>query len=120
MDGTNDPENVSTVLFIPFEGSLASSEIPPATNSLSISPYPFNPRTEISFTISIAQSVKLEIYDMTGKRITQLVDRNFEPGTHRIDWQGKDQNGSAVASGSYLLRMITNSGVSSSKMMLVR
>ena len=57
---------------------------------------------------------------MTGKRIVVLANHAFEAGAYTMDWQGKDQQGRAVASGTYLLRMITDDVLKSEKMMLVR
>ena len=88
--------------------------------NLSVHPNPFNPRTKISFSIDHPQNVKLCIYDMAGKRIAVLASREFETGFHSMEWQGKDLQGRAVASGTYLLRMSTDERVTSEKMMLVR
>ncbi len=96
------------------------TEVPKPIAQLSVHPNPFNPRTTISFSIDHPQNVQLAIYDMTGKRIAVLADRTFETGAHSMDWQGKDLQGRAVASGTYLLRMITEERVTSEKMMLVR
>ena len=120
LDGIDDPYNTSTVMFEPFVGDLSSTDIPKPLDSLSVHPNPFNPRTTISFSIGYPQNVELSIFDMTGKRIALLADRSFQAGPHSIDWQGKDLHGRAAASGSYLLRMITDEGVQSEKMMLVR
>ena len=87
---------------------------------LSVHPNPFNPRTTVSFSIDQPQNVELCIFDMTGKRIAVLADRAFQAGTHSMSWQGRDLRGRAVASGTYLLRVITDGGVTSEKMMLVR
>ncbi len=120
LDGIEDPDNTSTVLFEPFVSGLSSTDIPQPMGNLSIHPNPFNPRTTISFSIDHPQNVELCIFDMTGKRIAILADRSFQAGDHSIDWQGIDLHGRAVASGSYLLRMITDDGVKPEKMMLVR
>jgi len=100
------------------------SNAPPiqATNLPVVSAYPnpFNPRTTVSFIIDQAQNVELSIFDMTGMRIAMLADQEFQAGTHTMDWQGLDFQGRAVASGTYLLRMVTDQRVVSEKMMLVR
>jgi hypothetical protein len=96
------------------------NDIPQAMVNLSVHPNPFNPRTTITFSIDHPQSVELCIFDMTGKRIAELANREFETGFHSMEWQGKDLQGRAVASGTYLLRMSTDEWVTSEKMMLVR
>jgi hypothetical protein len=95
-------------------------ETPQPLTRLSIHPNPFNPSTRISFTIDQAQKVDLAVFDLTGKRIAMLADRWFETGEHSLDWDGRDFLGQAVASGTYLLRMVSDEGVASEKMMLIR
>jgi flagellar hook assembly protein FlgD len=66
------------------------------------------------------QYVNLCIFDMKGKRITVLADRAFQAGTHSLEWQGKDLQGRTVASGNYILRIVTDKGQTTEKMMLIR
>jgi len=105
----DDPEDPST------DEEVASPGI-----MLGVHPNPFNPCTQVSFTIDHSQHVELCIFDVTGKRIAILADRLFETGKHSLDWEGKDLKGRAVASGTYLLRMVNDEGVSMEKMMLIR
>ena len=88
--------------------------------NLSVHPNPFNPRTTISFSIQRAQNVELCIYDMKGRCITVLADRTLQTGAHVMDWQGTDEQGRAVPSGIYLLRLRTEESVTSEKMMLLK
>ena len=96
------------------------TDTPQAMVNLSVHPNPFNPRTTITFSIDHPQTVELCIFDMMGKRIAVLADRTFHSGVHTMNWQGKDVQGRAVASGTYLVRMATDERVTSEKMMLIR
>lgn len=68
---------------------------------LSIHPNPFNGSTEIGYTLSKAQDIEISIYDLLGRRKATLVQGKMEKGRHSIFWKGVDQEGRALASGTY-------------------
>jgi len=79
-------------------------------------PNPFNPVTTIKFTISQAGMADLRIYDISGKLMTALVNRQmFLPGTYKVTFDG-----STYASGIYFYRLQTGQQVFSRKMILIR
>jgi hypothetical protein len=79
---------------------------------ISASPNPFTLSTAISFSLSEKQMVGLNIYDISGKRVRQLVPmRPFGKGLHRISWKGLDAQGKTVRSGLYYCRLRTDSNV---------
>jgi hypothetical protein len=84
------------------------------------SPNPFNPLTEISFTVGQPQRVRLSIYDLSGRLVTVVKDQFFGPGTHHAVWSGRDRRGHDVPSGGYIVRMESVSRVDSEKVQLVR
>ena len=49
--------------------------------------------------------VRLEIYDVTGRLVSRLVDEAMPAGRHDVAWDGRDEKGSAVASGVYFSRL---------------
>lgn len=69
-------------------------------------PNPFNPSTKLRFGLPERAQVRLEIFDMLGRRVWLQAETRFEPGYHEIEWRGVDENGNALASGNYFLRMI--------------
>ncbi len=83
-------------------------------------PNPFNPSTSISFELPEAGHVRMRVFRADGSFVTNLVDRAFGTGTHRVAWDGRDQNGAAVASGPYIVRLQADGIAESIKMMLVR
>ena len=68
-------------------------------------PNPFNPTTTIHFILPKAAPVKVEIYDILGKRIVTLVDHNLNAGIKSIVWNARDSRGQAVGSGTYFYRI---------------
>jgi flagellar hook assembly protein FlgD len=76
----------------------------PAEFSVGNYPNPFNPSTTISYLLAENSSVRLEIYDVAGRKVRSLVDESRSAGYHNVVWNGRDQNGSQVSSGVYLYR----------------
>ena len=95
------------------------SELPKEFALLPAYPNPFNPSTIISFDLPEADEIELFIYDITGREVWSR-NAQYDPGYHRIIWNGIDQNGSLVASGIYIYRVKTNSRVEQGKMMLIK
>jgi len=83
-------------------------------------PNPFNPATNIAFSLIRPQRVTLALYDIQGRLVTILADRTFERGSHSEPWDGRDAAGRDVPSGTYFARMATADGVQTSKLMLLR
>jgi hypothetical protein len=83
-------------------------------------PNPFNPTTSIRFSVDRRQPVRLDIYDAAGRRVRALWAGVADPGTHSRLWNGLDDGGRGVASGSYVVRLESEGTVRSRKLSLVR
>jgi hypothetical protein len=88
-------------------------------------PNPFNPVTTIRFGVPVAGRVLLHVYDIAGRRVRTLVDRDIPAGYHAVEWDGRNDAGYGVASGVYLMVMRsgpdqTSAPVLTGKMMLLR
>ena len=71
-------------------------------------PNPFNPSTSIEFELPETAFITLKVYNILGQEIRTLARKQFSPGIHALQWDGKDNNGSAVASGVYFYRMVAS------------
>ena len=80
-------------------------------------PNPFNPETQIRFTLPQAAFVRLEIYDGVGQRIRSLLGGPHRAGTYVAVWDGRDDAGRAVASGPYFAHL-SSAGRSAVRKML--
>ncbi len=76
-----------------------------AVAELSNYPNPFNPETNISFSLPRNSNVELEVYNIIGKKVKTLASEHMTQGEHIIKWNGKDSNGNPVSSGIYLCRL---------------
>ncbi len=84
-------------------------------------PNPFNPVTEIPFEIGFSARVRLDVYDASGRHVTNLIDGVVDPGPHSITWNGRDGGGAPVASGVYFSRLeVTGYGSAVRKMVLLK
>ncbi|HYJ33511.1 MAG TPA: T9SS type A sorting domain-containing protein [Candidatus Binatia bacterium] len=83
-------------------------------------PNPFNPSTTIEYELSREERVRLEVFDVTGRRVATLVDRVQGDGLHRAFWSGRDDRGRPVPSGVYVYRLRTDAGEASHRMVLVK
>ncbi|MBN2544110.1 T9SS type A sorting domain-containing protein [bacterium] len=68
-------------------------------------PNPFNAQTTIAFTLPVDGNISLEIYDLLGRRIKELVGGERKAGMHVILWDGTDFNGDPAPSGGYFYRL---------------
>jgi len=84
------------------------------------SPNPFNPTTKISFAMPAAGDVHLAVYNVLGQQVKELVNSSMDAGMHDVIWDGKDNNGSTVASGIYFYKLNIGSFVDTKKMVLLK
>ena len=83
-------------------------------------PNPFNPSTIISFSLNNSSNVKLTVYNVKGQKVTTLVDKHFENGSHTVTWNGKNNNNKAVASGIYFYKISAGKSSAMKKMLLLK
>ncbi|MCP4800973.1 MAG: T9SS type A sorting domain-containing protein [bacterium] len=83
-------------------------------------PNPFNPSTEIAFSMSADGPATLEIIDVRGSLVQTIDLGDLTAGAHTINWNGKDNNGRNVASGTYFARLRAADNEATHKMMLAK
>ncbi|MFH1279810.1 MAG: FlgD immunoglobulin-like domain containing protein [Candidatus Eisenbacteria bacterium] len=86
-------------------------------------PNPFNPTTEITYSIpgdAESSPITLRVYDTAGRSVCTLVDAYQSAGTYTVRWDGTDSGGADVASGVYFYRLSWNGESETSRMVLIR
>ncbi|MBK6899868.1 MAG: lamin tail domain-containing protein [bacterium] len=86
-------------------------------------PNPFNPSTKFSFALDRDATVSLAVFDLRGHRVRTVVEGRLAAGDYRnvYAWDGRDDQGRAVTSGTYFYRLTTDGGfVASHKMTLLK
>ncbi len=83
-------------------------------------PNPFNTATTISFEISTSGPVKLEIFNILGRRVIEWQLKAQAPGLHTFRWNGLDRTGKEIPSGIYFYRVSTGRATQARKMVLLK
>ncbi len=83
-------------------------------------PNPFNPQTEIRFSIAQTDDVEIQIFNIKGQHVKTLCNNEFAAGNHSLTWFGDNENGNAVASGVYFYTFKTGEYTSTAKMILMK
>ncbi|MFB0515696.1 MAG: T9SS type A sorting domain-containing protein, partial [Candidatus Neomarinimicrobiota bacterium] len=122
-EGPELPENILTVTGTGTGVTLKiiDTEQLPETFELSQNyPNPFNPTTQIHFKIAKATDVRLVVYDLTGRLVTTLVHDMKQPGSYRVQWNGRDNLGRLLPSGVYFYLLEAGDYRATKKMLLLK
>lgn len=112
----SDAEEMATTISSAKVQSVLPTEFALAQNR----PNPFNPSTEISFSLPKPAEVTLVIYNVLGENVVTLAEGLRAAGTHAVMWDGRDKNGRAVASGVYFYRLDAGEFSATRKMLLLK
>ncbi|MEW5799181.1 MAG: T9SS type A sorting domain-containing protein [Bacteroidota bacterium] len=132
--GTSNPDSVALVIFdstdigtlgrviytpflvhSPISSVLQNQRTPRSFTLEQNYPNPFNPKTEIRYQISEVSRVLLNVYDVLGKEVATLVNKEKVPGTYSVQF-----NGSALSSGIYFYTLRAGNFLATKKLVLVK
>ncbi len=82
-------------------------------------PNPFNPVTNIAYSIKEAGNVSIQIYNTKGQLVRTLVNEVQDVGSYTATWNGKDNNSNSVSSGIYFYKMKASGRYTSTKKMIL-
>ena len=68
-------------------------------------PNPFNPTTTVEFKLPIGIDVTLNVYNLLGEKVATIFNSYAQPGNYKATWNGLDNNGNQVPSGTYLFEL---------------
>ncbi len=111
----------NTTLAVTLRGTCTASgvtrraEVLPQTFTLSASPNPFNATTRIAFTLPVAGSVRVTVYDVTGHEIETLLNQPLVAGSHEALWDA-----AANPTGVYFVRLTSSTETRTAKLMLLK
>lgn len=106
-----------------IEDSPVGVELNESLSGLAFAPITPNPVTnqaELRFSLERHSSVKLHVYDVTGRRVRTLIDGVRGAGSHATSWDLRTDQGTKAAAGIYLVRLETHNEVQTRRMIHVR
>ncbi|RMD93023.1 MAG: T9SS C-terminal target domain-containing protein, partial [Calditrichaeota bacterium] len=86
-------------------GIMQEDLLPKKFKLLGNYPNPFNPQTTIQFQTQADALIRLDIFDVNGRLVRNLVRQFLPEGTHSATWDGRDQRGQPQPSGLYFYRL---------------
>ncbi len=120
---SDDPDSVTVI--VPVLAYIVETGVEDGTPSryelLGNFPNPFNPVTEIRYTLPGPAGVRLDVYDLSGRLVRTLVDGQPQgAGRYAVLWDGRDGRGGHVASGVYFYRLEADDEALTKKMILLK
>jgi|GEM_PF-2894239 len=116
LDGESEPSEIVEFMITAVEEDIISI----STTLRGNHPNPFNPRTEITFSLAEPGPVRIDIFNSRGQKIRQLTDSYYDRGEHRLIWDGTDDNNQRAGSGIYFYRMLSNDYQEARKMIMLK
>ncbi len=83
-------------------------------------PNPFNPTTTINYSLKENSKVSLNIYNIKGQKVKQLVNELLSTDEYSVIWNGKDNNGKSISSGIYFYKLKAGGYEQTKKMLLLK
>lgn len=97
-------------------------EVEPAILSarpLQVTPNPFRGSGSIRFELPSRGMARVEVFDVTGRRVRTLTEGTRSPGPHAVSWDGRDDRGARLGGGIYFVRLTTGSMSRNAKVVLI-
>ncbi len=121
--GTNDPAKIDLINI--NNPTIASINEKPNIHPDNFQVYqnfpnPFNSQTTIPYQLSKPAKVKIDIYNINGRHVYNLVNKFQNTGHHRIIWNGKSSSGKSIGSGTYLCNFRVNDSSQSIRIQLLK
>lgn len=82
-------------------------------------PNPFNPSTTIPVELPVASDITLKIFSMLGQEVKTLHAGRLQAGKHWFRWNGTNETGQVVPSGTYFYRLSSAQGIMQTKKMIL-
>ncbi len=78
---------------------------PPSFSLSAVAPNPFDAEASVRWDLSRAARVRVDVFDVAGRRVTTLLDAQRPAGWGEVRWHGRDHAGRSVAAGVYFVRV---------------
>jgi len=124
MESLNEPALADTFHMVLYAGTAATGVIESGVLSSGLElrqnvPNPVRGHTAISFTLPRQDRVRLGVYDVSGRRVADLLDGIRTSGPHTVEWDARDPQGAPLPAGVYFYRLDTSLGERTRRLTLV-
>ncbi|MFA5498741.1 MAG: choice-of-anchor J domain-containing protein [Candidatus Cloacimonadia bacterium] len=120
MYTTGQSERVSTEYITILNADDNNLVTPNITKLIGNYPNPFNPNTQISFSLDKEGFASIEIFNMKGQKVKTLLQGVTTGGYHTVNWDGKDDLNNEVGSGVFFYKLTTDSYTETKKMIMMK
>ncbi len=130
---TSDSEDESQGWYVDDINLVLNQDMPPNVNTDSFInnipnqlalrpsyPNPFNPNTKISFSLPKLSDVDMQVVDINGRKIRNLLNNTLASGNHNVSWDGTNNSGVNMSSGIYFIILNVDGVILSQKLSLIR
>ena len=118
-DNNNPSDTVDIILHV-GDAISGVGDLPVAYKLGSAYPNPFNPSTTINFALPSDGLANLSVFDLAGRLVKTLVNSNMTAANHTVVWNGDDNSGRKVSSGTYYYRLTADGFAETRKMSLIK
>lgn len=120
LDGSSEYFGPLNVIISTGGGQSEMPIIPVETTLLSAFPNPFNPSTNLRYSMKEAGTARLDIYNSKGQLMKTYSASHGQAGYYQMNWDGRDINGQLASTGVYFYRMTSGNYSSTKKMVLAK
>jgi len=103
-DNDESAQSNEIEFFVEAVSNEDNDVVPLVTEMTGNYPNPFNPTTNIAFSVSETQNIKITVFNIKGQLVKELINEPVESGYHNILWNGKDTNNKQVSTGVYFMK----------------
>ncbi len=114
------PEEIIKMYDIVTEVNLISDSFQKENLSFTVYPNPFNSETMIIYNVEREEKIKIEIFNILGRKVVNLVSKYHQPGKYRAIWSGRTNDGEKVSSGVYIVRISSGNIQKNLKLILLK
>jgi len=114
------PGGIGFTVIVPSTGVEEGTQIPTTYYMNKLTPNPFKTSTAIAYGIPKDTEVNLSVYDATGRKVRTLVSGHVKAGKYTVSWDGLDDAGHRLASGTYFVRLVTKDFSKMEKALLLK
>tara|TARA_B100000959_G_C14621117_1_gene476259 strand:- start:256 stop:654 length:399 start_codon:yes stop_codon:yes gene_type:complete len=100
---------------VPFTFNGDEDEMVPGLSISAAYPNPFNPATNIKYSISASGNVKILVYDITGRQVDVIYSEYKQSGNHAVVWNAENH-----PSGIYYIQVKANDDIQTQKVVLLK